>query len=99
MSISAPVQDLDITELNENSAFISADYTDPTPISGKKVSLFYNPETGLVEVEYSDITFEDLSPTQKIEALKAENEQLKADNELAQEAVIELYELIIGGVM
>ena len=77
--------------------FIDSGYIDPAPVEGKKVELFYNSETEIVEVEYSDIEFEDLSPMSRIDVLKKENAQLKADNDLAQEAIMELYELMVGG--
>lgn len=101
-SISAPVDETKIDTLSDNMGFIDSGYTDPQPIEGKKVALFYNAETQLVEVEYSDIEFEDLDPINQIkylkaekEALKAENDQLKADVQLTQDAVMELYEGMI----
>ena len=103
-SISAPVNETKIDTLSENMGFIDSGYIDPAPVEGKKVELFYNSDTEIVEVEYSDIEFEDLDPISRIAALKEENDslksanaQLKADNELTQEALMEVYELIVGG--
>ena len=95
-SISAPIDETKI-DLSENMGFIDAGYSDPEMIEGKKVTLYYNSDTELVEVEYSDITFDDLTPVEQIEYLKKENTQLKSDNQLAQDAVMELYELMLGG--
>lgn len=103
-SISAPVDETKIDTLSDNMGFINSGYVDPAPIEGKKILLYYNSETEVVEVEYSDIQFDDLDPISKIVALKLENDSLKAtnaqlgaDNELTQEAIMELYELITGG--
>lgn len=103
-SISAPVDETKIDTLSDNMGLIDAGYVDPAPIDGKKIELFYNSETEIVEVEYSDIEFEDLDPLSKIAALKEENDslksanaQLKADSELTQEALMEVYELVVGG--
>lgn len=96
-SISAPLDETKIDTLSENTGFIDAGYVDPAPVEGKKAELFYNSDTEIVEVEYSDIEFEDLDPISRIAALKNENAQLKADNELTQEALMEVYELIVGG--
>ena len=103
-SISAPVDETKIDTLSDNMGFINSGYVDPAPIEGKKTLLYYNSETEVVEVEYSDIQFDDLDPISKIVALKLENDSLKAanaqlgaDNELTQEALMELYELITGG--
>lgn len=103
-SISAPVDETKIDTLSDNMGLIDAGYVDPAPIDGKKIGLFYNSETEIVEVEYSDIEFEDLDPLSKIAALKEENDslksanaQLKADSELTQEALMEVYELVVGG--
>ena len=103
-SISAPVDETKIDTLSENMGFIDAGYLDPAPVEGKKVELFYNSDMEIVEVEYSDIEFEDLDPISRISALKEENDslksanaQLKADNELTQEALMEVYELVVGG--
>ena len=51
-SISAPVDETKIDTLSENMGFIDAGYTDPAPVEGKKVELFYNSETEILEVEY-----------------------------------------------
>lgn len=98
-SISTPVDETKIDTLSDTMGFIDAGYTDPAPIEGKKVALYYNAGTQLVEAEYSDIEFEDLDPISQIkflkaekEALKTENEQLKTDVQLTQDAVMELYE-------
>lgn len=103
-SISAPVDETKIDTLSDTMGFIDSGYADPQPIEGKKVSLFYNSETQMIEVEYSDIQFEDLDPISQIKALKAENEalheknaQLKEENLMTQDAVMEMYELMLGG--
>lgn len=96
-SISAPLDETKIDTLSENMGFIDSGYLDPAPVEGKKVELFYNSDMEIVEVEYSDIEFEDLDPISRIAALKDENAQLKSDNELTQEALMEVYELIVGG--
>lgn len=96
-SISAPLDETKIDNLPENTAFIDSGYVDPVSIDGKKTNLYFNSDTGLIDVEYSDIQFEDLDPMARIDALKKENAQLKADNELTQEALMEVYEMIVGG--
>ena len=96
-SISAPINENKIDNLSNNMGFIDAGYTDPAPVEGKKIALYYDSDSELIEVKYSDIEFEDLSPMSRIDVLKKENAQLKADNDLAQEAIMELYELMVGG--
>ena len=103
-SISAPVDETKIDTLSDTMGFIDSVYGDPQPIEGKKVALFYNAETQMIEVEYSDIEFEDLDPISQIKALKAENEalheknaQLEEENLITQDAVMEMYELMLGG--
>lgn len=103
-SISVPVDETKIDTLSDTMGFIDSGYTDPQPIEGKKVALFYNAETQMIEVEYSDIQFEDLDPINQIKALKAENEalheknaQLEEENLITQDAVMEMYELMLGG--
>ena len=103
-SISAPVDETKIDTLLDTMGFIDSGYVDPQPIEGKKVALFYNAETQMIEVEYSDIEFEDLDPISQIKALKAENEalheknaQLEEENLITQDAVMEMYELMLGG--
>lgn len=103
-SISAPVDETKIDTLSDTMGFIDAGYVDPQPIEGKKVALYYNAETQVVEVEYSDIQFEDLDPISQIKVLKAENEalheknaQLEEENLVTQDAVMEMYELMLGG--
>lgn len=96
-SISAPVDETKIGELSDNMGYIDAGYRDPESIKGKKVALYYNSETHLIEVEYSDMQFEDLDPISQIKVLKEKNEKLEAENLTAQDAVMELYELILGG--
>ena len=57
-SISAPVNENKIDNLSNNMGFIDAGYTDPAPVEGKKIALYYNSDSELIEVEYSDIEFE-----------------------------------------
>ena len=103
-SISVPVNENSIERLSESTGFIDAGFVYPESVEGKKVSLYYNSDTQLIEVEYSDIQFEDLDPMEQIKVLKAENEaliaknvQLEADNLTTQDAVMEMYELMLGG--
>lgn len=103
-SISAPVDETKIDTLSDDMGFIDSGYTDPTPIEGQKIALYYNAETQLIEVEYSNIEFDDLDPINQIkylkaekEALQAENTQLKTDIQLTQDAVMEMYEIMLGG--
>lgn len=104
-SISAPVDETKIDNISGNMGFIDSGYTDPEYAEGKKAVLYYNAETQLIEVEYSDIQFKDLDPMAQIDYLKAENEaltaknkQLEADNLMTQDAVMEMYEIMLGGV-
>ena len=96
-SISIPVDEAKIDNLSDKMGYIDAGYRDPEPIEGKKVTLYYNSETHLIEVEYSDIQFEDLDPIEQIRVLKEENARLEADNLTTQDAVMEMYELLLGG--
>lgn len=98
-SISAPLNETDIDlELDTRTyGVIDADYVDPLPIDGKKMILYYNSDTQLIETEYSDIGYEDLNPQEKIEFLKEENANLKAELELTQMALFELDWMINGG--
>lgn len=98
-SISAPIAETDIDlELDTNVyGLIDAVYVDPLPIEGKKMILYYNSDTQLIETEYTDIGYEDLSPQEKIEFLKEENANLKAELELTQMALFELDWMINGG--
>lgn len=98
-SISAPIAETDIDlELDTNVyGLIDAVYVDPLPIEGKKMILYYNSDTQLIETEYNDIGYEDLNPQEKIEFLKEENANLKAELELTQMALFELDWMINGG--
>lgn len=96
-SISAPIDETKIDKLDENMGFIDAGYVDPEVREGQKVTLYYNADTELVEVEYSPITFDDLTPAEKLEYLQKENSTLREENELSQQAIMELYELLVGG--
>lgn len=91
-SISAPMLEKDIDlELDSNMyGLIDEQYTDPLPIDGKKIELYYNSDTQMIETEYVDISYEDLTPQEKIDYLKEENANLKAELELTQMALFEL---------
>ena len=88
-SISAPLNE-DKVELLENTGFIDADYTDPMGIEGKKIELFYNSDTQVIEVEYSDITFDDLTPIEQVKYLKDENQSLRDELSLTQDCLMAL---------
>lgn len=88
-SISAPLNE-DKVELLENTGFIDADYTDPMGIEGKKIELFYNSDTQVIEVEYSDITFNDLTPVEQVKYLKDENQSLRDELSLTQDCLMAL---------
>lgn len=91
-SISAPMLEKDIDlELDPNVyGLIDEQYVDPLPIDGKKIELYYNSDTQMIETEYVDIGYEDLTPQEKIDYLKEENANLKAELELTQMALFEL---------
>lgn len=88
-SISAPLNE-DRVELLDNTGFIDADYTDPMGIEGKKIELFYNSDTQVIEVEYSDITFDDLTPIEQVKYLKEENQSLRDELSLTQDCLMAL---------
>lgn len=88
-SISAPLNE-DKVELLENTGFIDADYTDPMGIEGKKIELFYNSDTQVIEVEYSNITFDDLTPVEQVKYLKDENQSLRDELSLTQDCLMAL---------
>lgn len=88
-SISAPLNE-DKVELLDNTGFIDADYTDPMGIEGKKIELFYNSDTQVIEVEYSDITFDDLTPIEQVKYLKDENQSLRDELSLTQDCLMAL---------
>lgn len=88
-SISAPLIE-DKIELMENTGFIDADYTDPMNIDGKKIELYYNSDLQVIEVEYSNITFEDLTPVEQVKYLKEENQSLREEMLLTQDCLMTL---------
>lgn len=94
-SISAPLDETKI-ELLDNTGFIDSNYSDPMPIDGKKIELYYNSDTQLIEVEYADILFEDLSPLEQVAYLRKENESLKDELSLTQDCIMALDEIILG---
>lgn len=98
-SISAPMPTDEISLDLDPTMFglIDEEYTDPILIDGKKIELYYNAITQMIETEYVDIGYEDLSPQEKIEFLKEENANLKAELELTQMALFELDWMINGG--
>ena len=92
-SISAPLNedDLDINIFDENTyGLIDENFVEPIIPKNKKLIMYYNSETSMIDFEYSDIDFEDLSPADKIKMLKEENNNLKQELELTQMALFEL---------
>ena len=92
-SISAPLNedDLDINIFDENTyGLIDENFIEPIIPQNKKLIMYYNSETSMIDFEYSDINFEDLSPADKIKMLKEENNNLKQELELTQMALFEL---------
>lgn len=95
ISISAPIDESNIKDdsyLNSNCGYIDANFNEPTPIENKKTTLYYNSDTQMIEVEYSDITFSDLTPIEKINSLKKENETLLNENTSLKEIINSLKE-------
>lgn len=97
LSISAPIsEDKIITDENLSSDYgiIDANYTTPTSIENKKMTLYYNSDSKTIEVEYTDIEFSDLTANEKINKLKAENDALLAENTSLKEE-LELTQLAL----
>ncbi|USG65149.1 hypothetical protein NDK47_24000 [Brevibacillus ruminantium] len=66
---------------------------EPERVPGKRADLYINPETSELWYEYADI----INPDQeRIDRLEKENAELKKSNLDAQEAILELYEMITG---
>lgn len=82
--------------IQDNYAIIDADFNYPPEIDGKMIKLFYNKETNIIEFEYIDVDFEQLTTSQKLEILKKENEELKSELELTQLALFELDAYVSG---
>ena len=92
-SISAPLseEDLDINVFDENMyGIIDENFVEPIVPKNKKLIMYYNSETSMIDFEYLNIEFEDLSPVDKIKLLKEENNSLKQELELTQMALFEL---------
>lgn len=83
-SISAPIHEskIDIEKLLEDGyGIIDANYINPPSIEGQKMTLYYNIETQTIEVEYSDIEFEDLPAIERLSYLKEKTNSLLLDND------------------
>lgn len=84
-SISEPV-DLDsITfkmdeSAEKNTLFVEADIPKPMKISGKKSSLLYNFDTNTIEVSYSDVSFDEMTLSEKLVYLQEQNQLLQTEN-------------------
>lgn len=78
--------------------YLDEDVAIPEEQSGKKLKMYYNKDMQCIEsYEYQDLTFDDYNAETQIAILKQENADLKQENELSQQAIMELYELIAGG--
>ena len=70
----------------------------PQQQPGKKLNIYYNRELQCISgYEYEDMQFDDYEDAVKISLLREENAALRQDNELSQQAIMELYEMINGG--
>jgi len=63
------------------------------PQAGKTAELFYNPDTKEFFYEYRDVP---TTENERITQLEKENDELKKSNFDTQEAILELYEVIMG---
>lgn len=85
-------------KIPQGYGYLDEDVQIPEEQEGKKLKIYYNRDMQSIDsFEYEDLTFEDYDDATKIKLLKEENAALKQDNELSQQAIMEIYELIAGG--
>lgn len=108
-SISNPVDTESISfsfidNSQENTVWVDETLPNVQQIEGKTYHLYINLDTNVIEVEYEDISFDNLSMSQKLEYLFAENVKLKEENEtlrseldLTHSALFELDAQLLGG--
>ena len=85
-------------KIPEGYGYLDEDAKIPPEQEGKKLKIYYNRDMQSIDsYEYEDLTFDDYDDATKIELLKEENAALKQDNELSQQAIMEIYEIIAGG--
>jgi hypothetical protein len=84
--------EVDTAAHSDTMALIDGTFEFPQLISGKLTSLWWNPKTKLIEIEVREPGFDDLTSTEKIEFLIKENAVLRAELDLTQAALFELYE-------
>lgn len=75
----------------DNCAIINVnEFVYPPKVEGKIIKLYYNKDVNIIETEYVDIDFDQLPTNYKLELIKKENEDLKAELKLTQDALFEL---------
>lgn len=88
LSISAPIGESDINVdeyLSNGYGIIDADFETPIVPKDKKLVMYYNDETKMIEFEISDLSFEDLSGVEQVKILKEKVDTLtNANNELQE---------------
>lgn len=86
LSISAPIgeSEIDIEEyLNSGYGVIDGDFEAPNVPKDKKLVMYYNAETKIIEFEILDLSFEDLSGVEQVTFLKDKVDTLtNSNNEL-----------------
>lgn len=88
LSISAPIgeSDINIDEyLAAGYGVIDADFVTPDVPKNKKIILYYNSETKMIEFEILDLSFDDLSGNEQVKILKETIDNLTTENKELKE--------------
>jgi len=71
VSISNPIDDAELpTDISERVGLINTDYIEPIKIEGKIAIQYYNIETQSINVEYRNITSDDMTITERLDYLQ-----------------------------
>lgn len=108
-SISEPIDIEDISfnsnNVDENSMLVDCEVPKIIKLPGKHAILSYNFDSNIIEVDYEDVPYTEMSTQEKLEYLETErlklqqeNESLKQELSLITNVLIEVDNKLSGGI-